>query len=213
MCGAQTKSPTSCGSTASPCRPSRSFRSRWTLHLLTCRRDSREESNFVGRGGVVITPLLIITIGVGGVSSIDWFRFYKSLQGQTISLPKAKDHAMRVVASRLTNHQLVMADPCIDARIFKVVTGVPVAYYNVGLAWPARYKQFNVVLTTLASGVLKLSELRAAGIGSMVTDGSCKAGWAKHFSKLLTRTAASRSGPSPSDVIRLWRLKTNKNAH
>lgn len=163
---------------------------------------------------IVIASLTVITIGVGAVSSIDWFRFYKSQEGQTTSLSTPIDQAMKVVTSRLTNHELVMTDPCIDPEIFKVVTGAPVDYYSLGFAWPSRIKQINVVATEIPpvtwTGVLKPSELRAAGIGWMVTDRSCKIDWAKQFSKLLTRTAASRYGPSPSDVITLWRLKTIK---
>jgi hypothetical protein len=164
----------------------------------------------------VIALLTILTVGVGAASSVDWYRFYKSQEGQTMSLSMPVDSAMKLVASRLTGDELVVTDPCVNSELFKVVTGARVDYYSLGLAWPARRTQIDAVTAALEAGVLKLSELKAAGIGWMVTEGACATNWPTHFSGLLTRKATGRYGSSPSDVVTLWRLETvagaDKNA-
>jgi hypothetical protein len=156
----------------------------------------------------VIASLLVLSVSVALVSSIDWYRFYRSQENQTMSLSTPPDRSMEIVAKQLDNEQLVMTDPCVDPEVFKAVTGARVDYYSPGLAWPARYKQINRVTESALSGVLRAAWLRAAGIGWLVTDAACPVNWAKEFSRLLTRTATSRYGSRPDQVITLWRLRT-----
>lgn len=148
------------------------------------------------------------TVAIGGVSSIDWFRFYKSQENQTYPLSGPVDTAMKVVASRVTGEELIMTDPCIAPDVLKAVTGDRVDAYSRGLAWPARVQQINLVTTTLAkTGEFKSAELKAAGIGWLITDGACSADWPRTYSSLLDKVATSSYGPSP-DVISLWRFKS-----
>jgi hypothetical protein len=69
--------------------------------------------------------------------------------------------------------------------------------------------QINLVRATAVwKQLLVLSELHAANIGWLMTDGSCRANWAKRYSNELVRIAASSYGPKPRDVITLWRFKS-----
>ncbi|MCU1492514.1 MAG: putative integral rane protein [Acidimicrobiaceae bacterium] len=158
---------------------------------------------------VVVGIFAIATLSVGGVSSIDWFRFYKSQEDQTLSLYTPVDNAMVAVASAVTNRDLILTDPCTDGATFKAVTGARVAMFSPGLAWPARLAQISAVQTSLANGKLTSAELGAAHIGWLVTQTACATDWAKEDSTLLTKVTVSRYGPSSQDVLTLWRMRTS----
>ena len=160
------------------------------------------------RWRVIVASLLVVTIGVAAASSIDWYRFYRSQENQTISLSTPADLALKAVVSRVDDRELVMPDPCVNPELLKAVTGARVVFYSLGLAWPARVTQINEVTDSIASGGLTHSELWAAGIGWMVTAGACPYDWARQYSGLFTQAATSRYGPSPADSITLWRLRT-----
>ncbi|MCU1490073.1 MAG: hypothetical protein JWM85_1478 [Acidimicrobiaceae bacterium] len=156
----------------------------------------------------VFGGLAVITLCVGGISSIDWFRFYKSQEDQTLSLYTPTDNAMRAVTAKITDHRLVLADPCVIGWTLKAVTGVRVETFSPGLAWPSRLPQITAVNTALVQNQMHPAQLRAANVGWLVTDGSCTANWAKRFAPMLRLKARSSYGPSSSDAISLWQIKT-----
>ncbi|MCU1492515.1 MAG: putative integral rane protein [Acidimicrobiaceae bacterium] len=180
---------------------------------------------YLGRGArpdrcwrLAVASLASATLVVGAWSGVDWYRFYKSQEDQTISLATAPDQAMKQVMAAATNRDLVLTDPCTDGQIFKAVTGAPVATFSPGLAWPARVKQITRLEKTLVTAGtltpaqlrpvdrLTPAELRAAQVGWIVTDGTCAADWPEVYSKILTKAAVAHYGPSPLEVISLWRV-------
>lgn len=156
----------------------------------------------------VAATLATVAVLIAGVSSVDWFRFYRAETGQTIALSTPYNRALQAAAAPATGHNLIMAGPCINQEILKAVSGARVDYYNHGLAWPARMNQINLVRATAVwKQLLVPSELHAANIGWLMTDGSCSANWAKRYSNELERITSSSYGPKPRDVITLWRFK------
>lgn len=157
----------------------------------------------------VVATLATVAVVIAGVSSVDWVRFYRAETGQAISLSTPYNRALQTAAARVTGDALIMAGPCINQEILKAVSGARVDYYNYGLAWPTRMNQINLVRATAVwKQLLVLSELHAANIGWLMTDGSCRANWAKRYSNELVRIAASSYGPKPRDVITLWRFES-----
>jgi len=158
-----------------------------------------------------VTWLLAASIVVGLLSTLDWAKFYKSQEAQFFSIGTgvAPERALVSVASGVTNRDLVMTDHCINPEVFKVLTGARVDFYSAGFAWPKRYQQIDVVKATMAAGTTTATELRAARIGWLVTDGSCANHWSSSFSKLLSPVKRSRYGAARSDVVTLWKINTN----
>lgn len=159
------------------------------------------------RWRVVVGPLAVVAVAVAAWSSVDWYRFYRAQEGQTISLATAEDLAMKRVASAVSTRQLIVTDPCISPEIFKDVTAKPVDYYSAGLAWPARVSEINAANNALNQGTASARQLAAAGIGWLVADHSCQVNWPKKYAALVKSVASSRFGPARNDVITLWRFK------
>jgi hypothetical protein len=72
---------------------------------------------------------------------------------------------------------LVTAEPCVDPRVLRVITGAPVAFYNPGLAWPEKKDKINSILDASNAGVLDVELMRVAGVSYLLTDTSCTTGW------------------------------------
>ena len=108
---------------------------------------------------VSATTLLAVSLwNVGG------FRAYVSGQGN-ISMETAQlDSLAELVGTNMTGEGLLSAEPCLDPRIVKVVTGVPVAFYNLRLALPAKKTEIDAVIAANNAGVLDINLLRNAGV-------------------------------------------------
>lgn len=154
-----------------------------------------------------VAGLTSLTILVVAASAPDWYSFYRSQQGATMSLATPEDHAMQRLAGRITNRELVMTDPCISTPLFKAVTGARVAWYNLGLAWPARLQQIDAVGGSLTLNRMYSSQLAAAGIGWLVTQASCSADWPRRYASVLERVATTRYPGAASGELQLWRFK------
>ncbi|MCU1488961.1 MAG: putative integral rane protein, partial [Acidimicrobiaceae bacterium] len=156
----------------------------------------------------VVATFSISAVVVGTISSIDWYRFYKSQEDQTFSLSTTNEQSWEAVGAKVTGAQLVLTDPCTDGQIFKAVTGDRVATYSPGLAWPARVKQLTAMSELLVAGKDPTPrQLHAAGVGWLVTDGNCSAHWPRTYAPFITRSAGSSYGPTPADTVILWRLR------
>jgi len=161
------------------------------------------------RWRVLVASLAVITVGLMGASSIDWFRFYRSLEGQTFTYTGPVYDAMKTVAHQVTNNQLIFTDLCVGPTTFKATTGARVAFFGDGLAWPNRHNQINAVWVSAIKGDLKASQLAAAGIGWMVTDSVCTEDWSKTYGKYFIRTASAQYDDTPQEAIVLWKFRTD----
>lgn len=102
---------------------------------------------------------------------------------------------------------LLSSEPCIDPRILKITTLKPVAFYNLGMAWPEKRTEIDVVLANAAAGVLDVASLRSAGVTHLVTDSSCITGWDLQ-SELGVLEVGNLSYPTDAGeaTVRLWEL-------
>jgi hypothetical protein len=87
----------------------------------------------------------------------------------------------------------------------KIATRKPVAYYNLGIAWPQDKAAIDAVLTASQRGVFDPDAMRAAHVKYLVTDSSCQTQWPVDKSmgivKVYTRNYADENG---SGTLSLW---------
>ena len=159
------------------------------------------------RWNLAIAVLMLSSVATAELSTIDWYHFYLATEAQSFSFTTAQDGAIAGVAAHVTNDQLVLADQCINPEILKVITGVRVAYYSVGLAWPRHYGAIQRAFTSVTTDSTTPAEVRAANIGWLVTLTTCHDQWSKAFSRSLEQVASERIGLSPHRAVTLWRIR------
>jgi hypothetical protein len=124
----------------------------------------------------ILAVLAVLLIGAS-MWNVGGFRQYVDEQGNIDF-----DSPRLVALEDLVNAQplvpgLVTSESCIDPRILKVVTGVPVAFYNLGLAWPDKKAEIDALIEATNAGVLDVELMRAAGVSYLVTDTGCPTQW------------------------------------
>ena len=105
------------------------------------------------------------------------FRSYVSSQGNIDFNSTQLKAISQLVSANTSGEGLLTPEPCLDPRYVKVVTGVPVAFYNLGLAWPEKKTEIDAVLEAGAAGVLDTDLMRVAGISYLLTDSACPTAW------------------------------------
>jgi hypothetical protein len=148
----------------------------------------------------------MVSIGVGGLSTSDWYHFYYAQSGASFNLRSPEYVALARLSSRVTNHELVLTNLCVSPAIYKDVTGARVAYYSEGLAWPSRVTAIHNIINPQSLRVITPVELKKAGIGWLVTSNTCKDDWKNEFPQLPTRVAQLHFGSSSRFVATLWRF-------
>lgn len=121
----------------------------------------------------------IVTIGVVALSAwnVIGFRNYVTDQGN-IELSASRNTSIaQLLEIELEPEQLVTVEPCLNPRIVKVQTGAPIAFYNIGMAWPENKMEIDAVIKQNERGILDIDTMRAAGIGYLITDSSCSTAW------------------------------------
>ncbi len=124
-----------------------------------------------------ILAALAVVLICASVWNVGGFREYVAEQGNIdFNSPRLVALEELVNANPLIAG-LVTSEPCIDPRTLKVVTGVPVAFYNLGLAWPEKKAEIDALIEATNAGVLDLELMRAAGVSYLVTDTGCPTQW------------------------------------
>jgi len=147
---------------------------------------------------------ILVAASIWNVGS---FRSYVSSQGN-INFESAQFETISdLVENNYSAVGLLSAEPCIDPRHLKVVTGVPVAFYNLGLAWPEKKTEIDAVITAADAGVLDTGLMRTAGISYLLTDSTCPTGW-DPSTQMGVAKVAQRDYLVDADVktLTLWRL-------
>jgi hypothetical protein len=146
------------------------------------------------------------------LSATDWWRFYTDDDvQQTVNLNNLRDATVRDLALSVSDTRpgpLVLTDNCIDPKVLKVNAGVPVAFYHLGMAWPAHREAIDGVLNARARGDLALRAARVANIEWVITDSACSDQWESRYAAAMTKI---RSVPYPlgdgnSAEMTVWRL-------
>ena len=165
-------------------------------------RDVRSRLGF----RLVVWAVVVVALGAGA-SGLDWVKFWSDNRSLPLfQLSGGYAQALGASADDAVDGSgmLVAQAPCIDPQFVKANSAAPVAFYNLGLAWPERRDEVQAYLTDRGTGDLDLATLRSADIGWLMTDTACSDGWAD-------RLAASGVVPTTSHeyengLIELWRL-------
>jgi len=116
------------------------------------------------------------------------------------------DSDMRVtVDSKGQASELVMFDPCISPFRVKALTGLPTAFYNLGLAWPKNEKDIREILVQRSKGSFAQPSAEKVDIRYVLTDTGCPTGWQGQVNGAKISEATYSNGGQPA-TITLWKV-------
>lgn len=169
--------------------------SEGTLRLRSGRRP---------RAGVLLGALTVVAV-LFVVSVADFAVFRQDIARQEpITIFDDRSAVLAEVASEAADG-VVLADPCIEPFVLKVVWGGPTAFYNLGLAWPENPTHYRAVLDARLDGRLDLDEASKAGISYVAADSDCAQGWASDLVAAGATQVTERSYGADGSYV-LWRL-------
>ncbi|MCY1233379.1 hypothetical protein D9M72_459190 [compost metagenome] len=85
------------------------------------------------------------------------------------------------------------------------MTGLPTAYYNLGLAWPANEPSFRGLLEDREKGSLDQRLAGQAGVDYVMIDSSCEADWQRQVNGTKVAETVYDTGGSEAAVT-LWKI-------
>ncbi len=125
----------------------------------------------------VLSALSVVLVAAS-MWNVGGFREYVQSQGNIdFDSPRINVIEQIINSKTLIPGSLVSAETCIDPRVLKVATGTPVAFYNLGLAWPEKKPQIDALIDANNAGGLDVNLMREAGVNYLLTDTSCPTQW------------------------------------
>lgn len=158
------------------------------------------------RGRVLVPVTAGIAIVLFGLSLFDFggLRGYVADSG-VIRFDTARTTAIETVTGPADG--LLASDPCIDPAELKVITRNPVAFYNLGIAWPANRSEIDAVQGSRVNNVFDANVLRNAGVQYVVTDTSCPATWPVEGTMGAVKVGSlDYADEMGTGTIAMWRL-------
>jgi hypothetical protein len=147
----------------------------------------------------------ILLWGVVACSFLDYvgFAYFVHNQG-TASFDDDQARAISSTVDSLPDNSVgsVLPDPCIDPFRLKALTGVPTAYYNLGLAWPTNESSFKRLLKEREDGFLDQRLAEQAGVEYVMTDSGCEADWQAQMSG----SVVAETGYGSGRTVTLWKI-------
>jgi hypothetical protein len=161
---------------------------------------------FSTRSAAILSTLAVVLVAAS-FWNVGAFRAYVSSQGNIDFNSTQLQGIAQLVSENDSGEGLLTAEPCINPRHLKVATGVPVAFYNLGLAWPEKKNEIDAVIAAGDSGVLDTDLMRSAGISDLLTDSSCPTVW-DPSTRMGVAEIAQTNYLVDADVrtLTLWRL-------
>ncbi len=159
-----------------------------------------------GRKPTIIRLAGVSAIALFAVALMDvgGFRIFANNQG-TIAFDTNRYAALEQVAEPVDG--LLTAEPCIDPQHLKIVTRKPVAFYNLGIAWPQNKAGIDGVLAAAAAGTFSAEALRNGGVSYLVTDSMCPTQWKVEGTMgVIKIRSIDYSDPSSAGTLTLWKL-------
>jgi hypothetical protein len=98
-----------------------------------------------------------------------------------------------------------MFDPCISPFRLKALTGLPTAFYNLGLAWPKNETEIREILVQRSKGSFAQPAAEKVAIRYVLTDTGCATGWQGQVSGAKISEAIYSNGGQPA-TITLWKV-------
>lgn len=162
------------------------------------------------RGTVRGRPLAIgsacVAVALLAVALVDFgsFRTYVAGSG-VIRFDTARTTALADVTADADG--LIALGPCLSPQEVKVATRKPIAFYNLGLAWPDNKEAIDTVLSNTQAGVLDADAMRAAGVRYVLVDSTCATQWPLDRTMgTLEVDARDYSDEMGAGTITLWEL-------
>lgn len=160
------------------------------------RTGSRARLSIVVAVAVILVALSFLDIGS--------YRTYVSESG-VIRFDTARTAAMTSLTGPTTG--LISGGPCIDQQELKIATRKPVAYYNLGLAWPENRGAIDAVVANQRDGVFDIEALRAARVRYLITDSSCGTQWpVDQAMGVIEEARQDYADEVGSGTLVLWRI-------
>jgi hypothetical protein len=159
---------------------------------------------------IVAAPLVV---GVAAVSLTDWWVFFRSETAAALMVTDSeKDRAATELALQSAEEHpgtLIMVDFCIDPRVLKVTSGVPVAYYHLGMAWPTEYDAVASIVSSRLGGNLDREAAITANATQVLTDSECGDFWNERYAADLEEQASLpyTDADGATGTITLWGLR------
>jgi hypothetical protein len=171
----------------------------------------RRVRGLVSRWIVVVTAPLVV--GVALASLTDWWLFSQSDVASAVMITDTpKDQAATTLALQSAKEHpdaLIMVDFCIDPRVLKVTSGVPIAYYHLGMAWPTEYDAVATIVSSRLGGNLDKDAAIKANATQVLTDSECGDYWNDRYAADLEEQASLpyTQPDGSSGTITLWSLR------
>lgn len=174
--------------------------------------------------GTVVTAMIaaLVTVSAVVVSFGDFPKFTEYVESygtanfhdeQSVAIKNASkpltddDSDLKIRrAADGTASELVMFDPCISQFRVKAITGLPTAFYNLGLAWPKEETKLREVLEQRADYVFAQPLAASMGVKYVLTDSGCKYGWQDKVDGTKVSESRYKIGEETA-VISLWKIK------
>ena len=166
-------------------------------------------------GGPVPRWAIIVGVGVlaalAAVSLTDWSRFSNAEVARALLVT---DSDRDVAASALARESaaenpgtLLLIGPCLDPRVIKVTSGVPVAYFHLGMAWPKEYEAVRAIIGN--SQVLDFASARQANASQVLTDSLCPTDWAALYGDRLVEQESRpyRAADGTPGTLTIWSIR------
>lgn len=174
-----------------------------------------------GKPAVVVSTACVTVVVALAVSLSDYSKFSEYVHDYgTASFSDPQALAIKSAAMPLTEpgsdmrvtvdskgqaSELVMFDPCISPFRVKALTGLPTAFYNLGLAWPKNEKDIREILLQRSKGSFDQPAAEKVAVRYVLTDTGCPAGWQAHVDGAKVSEATYSNG-GQSATITLWKV-------
>jgi hypothetical protein len=171
----------------------------------------RRASGVASRWIVIVTAPLVV--GVALASLTDWWVFSQSDVAAALMITDTpKDQAATKLALQSAAEHpdaLIMVDFCVDPRVLKVTSGVPVAYYHLGMAWPTEYDAVATIVSSRLGGNLDRDAAITANATQVITDSECGDYWNERYAADLEEQASLpyTDAEGETGTLTLWSLR------
>lgn len=156
------------------------------------------------RAGVTLCALVYV------VSLADlWLYSTDSTMNATWNPGSSRETAIAAAAhaANPSDGGLIVSDRCIDPRTLKVVSAAPVAYFYLGMAWPAEVDAVSEVMAGRDADLLPADPLSISDTRWLVTDSACATLPLVEGTGKTEQATYDYSEGSGAGTITLWRLR------
>jgi hypothetical protein len=164
----------------------------------------REEPRVGGETPVRATAIAAVVLFVISLVDVAGFRAYAVAAG-VIRFDTDRYRALAEVTAPVDG--LLANGPCIDPVEMKIVTRKPVAFYNLGIAWPENRAQIDAVRDASVRGAFEPDTLRAAKVRYLVTDSACATQWPVDGAMGIVKEGGlDYADDAGAGTLTLWRI-------